>query len=209
MDAFEKPLVTILDTSVFADEEKFWAAYSAVSRERQQKVDAYRLPKDKHLSLGAGVLLEQGLSRLGIQNASLVCGENKKPYLKGCRNLFFSLSHSEPYAVCAFFDKEIGIDIEKLSEVSESVIKRVTTEKEYALLTKLGGEPKKEQFIRLWTVKESYVKYLGKGLSLSPGKLTVDFGENITIMHEGEKAEVVFQEFSLPGYKITVCYNAG
>ena len=205
---FKKPMVTILDTSVLCDEEKYKEAYSAVSQERRKKVDAYRLPKDKRLSLGAGVLLEQGLARLGIQDYSLRYGENKKPYLVGCPKLFFSLSHSEPYAVCAFFDKEIGMDVERVSDVSEGVMRKVTTEKEYAFLQNLSAEQKKEQFTRLWTAKESYTKYLGTGLSLSPQTLEVTLGETLAIMHGGMAAGVVFTEHTQDGYKITVCHGA-
>lgn len=204
----DKPTVIMLNTSVFDDEEKFNQAYADVSVERKKKIDFYRFKKDKKLSLAAGVLLEQGLKNLGIEKYSLRYGEYQKPYIEGYDNVFFNLSHSEDYSVCVFYKKETGIDIEKIADVSEDVIKEVTTGKEYKFLTGLDEETKKEQFYRLWSVKESYMKYLGRGLSVHPGEIEMTFNDDIEIVHNGKIAPVILQECKIDGYKMTVCYDA-
>ncbi len=202
-----EPLLTVFDTAVFGEKEAYQTAYRLVSTYRQRKVDSYRLCKDKHLSLGAGVLLEQGLHNLGITEYSLAYGEHGKPYLVDNESVFFSLSHSGTRAVCVFYEREIGVDIQKIKPVSDKLIKKVTTQTEYDYLMSCGEEERKLLFFRLWTAKESYLKYLGTGFSLSPKKLEVTFGKTITIKQNGKAASVVLEEQTLDGYALTMCYE--
>lgn len=202
-----EPLLTVFDTAVFGEEEAYQTAYRSVSTYRQRKVDSYRLCKDKHLSLGAGVLLEQGLHNLGITEYSLAYGEHGKPYLVDNESVFFSLSHSGTRAVCVFYEREIGVDIQKIKPVSDKLIKKVTTQTEYDYLMSCGEEERKLLFFRLWTAKESYLKYLGTGFSLSPKKLEVTFGKTITMTKDGNVASTVFDEQILDGYALTICYE--
>ena len=202
-----RPFVKVFDTSVFCDKEQFNNAYALMSEERKRKIDALSSDKDKRLSLGAGVLFEEGVKAFGVDDSSLRYGEHKKPYLKENDKLFFSISHSGEYCACAFYDKEIGIDIQKIKDVSDAVIKKVATDKEYDYLSSLDNIERRGEFTRLWTVKESYVKFLGKGLSLSFQKIEMTFDEEIKLIDEGKTADVIFEEQSIDGYKLTVCYK--
>ncbi len=202
-----QPILTLLDTAVFDEKEAYETAYQSVSEQRRKKVDSYRLCKDKHLSLGAGVLLEQGLQRMGITEYSLAYGEHGKPYLTDSEDVFFSLSHSGTLAACVFYKREIGLDIQKIKPVSEKLIKKVTTDTEFSYLINHSEDERKLAFFRLWTAKESYMKYLGSGLSLSPKRLEVMFGKTLTIKHDGNAVSVAFDEQTLDGYALTVCYE--
>ncbi len=206
-DIMQKPILKMLDTSVFCDENKFHEAYLKMDAERKQKIDRYRLDNDKRLSLGAGILLKEGLSELGVTAYSFAFGEHGKPHLDGQSNLFFNLSHSGKMAVCALFEREVGVDIQEIKPVSEKLIKKVTSEEEFAYLLTLDETKRQEELARLWTIKESYMKYLGTGLSLASEKLTVAFDESITVTCEGQKADVVFEEHPIKDYKITLCYQ--
>lgn len=205
----EKPIVKILDTSVFSDENEYQKAYISVSEERKNKVDFYRFPKDKFLSLGAGVLLREGLRQFGITEYSLRYGKNGKPYLGEYDNMFFNLSHSGVISAVAFYRTEIGVDIEKISDISKELVRKVTTKNEFSYIMGLDEEEQREQFFRLWTAKESYMKYIGTGLSLPPTDLEIDFGREISMMHLGKKVPIIFEEHTIEGYKITVCYEKG
>lgn len=204
---FEKPRISILDTKIFDDEGQYLNAYNSVSAERKEKVDFYRFDKDKRLSLAAGLLLEMGLSQFGIKEYSLEYGQYGKPYIREYDWLFFSLSHSGTLAACAFYDKEIGIDIELICDVTEPLIRQVSTDYEYDFLMHLDENQRKEQFFRLWTAKESYMKYLGTGLSLSPQELEICFNKNLTIRHCGTLVPVTFEEYCVDRYKMTVCIS--
>ena len=168
----------------------------------------YRFQKDRNLSLGAGVLLSEGLKNLGIEKYSVRYGGNGKPYLAEYEDVFFSLSHSGVYAAAAFYHAEIGMDIQKISEVSDFLIKKVATDSEYNDLMCLNAENKKIQFARLWAMKESCIKYLGTGLSLAPQRLEITFSDTPTIRKDGKTMHVKLEEYDIPGYKIAVCYRS-
>ena len=201
-----QPLLRIFDTGKFDSQELYEEAYNRVSSQRRQKVDALRFPEDKRLCLAAGYLLEEGLQELGVETPDLRYGPYQKPYLNQAEGLYFSLSHSGTYSVCAFFDREIGVDIEKIAPLSHKLVRYVCTDEEYQFLMQQSEQAQQEQFFRLWTAKESYMKYCGKGLSLPPRELEIDFSQPLSIKEKGNKAKVDFREHPIEGYKLTVCY---
>ena len=86
------------------------------------------------------------------------------PMLKG---LYFSLSHTKGIAVCAVADKEIGCDIERPgarrmdSESAIKIAKRYFAHEEYEMLL---SDPV-GSFFPIWTKKEAYVKWTGRGFA--------------------------------------------
>ncbi|MGN0348104.1 MAG: 4'-phosphopantetheinyl transferase family protein [Roseburia sp.] len=140
---------------------------------RRKKIERYRHLEDRCRSLGAGLLLEEGLRRRGFtlldgvrdcKKIAIVEGEHGKPYFSGCRELFFNMSHAGNYAVAAFSEKEIGVDIECLGRYRESIVRRFFCEDEKAYLD--AAEDTEQAFLEIWTKKESYIKALGRGISL-------------------------------------------
>lgn len=101
-------------------------------------------------------LLKKVLKKYNI-DYDLTYNEYGKPYLKN-NELYFSLSDCDNYSVCVISDKEIGVDIEKLT-YKERVLKKICTPEELKLVKN------KDDFTKLWVKKESYVKYLGIGIS--------------------------------------------
>lgn len=75
----------------------------------------------------------------------------------------FNISYSEEMVCTAISKKEIGIDIELIRKYNESLIKFVLSKDEREELNSVKN--KEEYFFRLWTLKESYIKAIGKGLS--------------------------------------------
>lgn len=203
---FNEPEVSVFDISAFDNLTEYEKAYRSLCAERRERVNRYRKEEDKKRALAASVLLQERLSNLGIRDFSIECGAYGKPYLKGRDDIFFSLSHSGNFAVCAVYDREVGTDIEVVSNVSEKVIRKVTTDEEFELLMSLGEAERNEQFARLWTAKESYVKRDGSGFLIPPTELSVDLGETLSISNNGKRKDVYFKEIFLSGYKFTVCY---
>lgn len=84
-----------------------------------------------------------------------------KPYIKELPEVHFSISHSGTWWSCAFAPQEVGLDLQLVQERNlEKLAKRFFHPRELEWLR--GKEA--PQFYRLWTYKESYVKYTGKGL---------------------------------------------
>ncbi len=114
----------------------------------------YKLFIEKNVS--SKDLLDRVLRQYKI-NDEIVYNEYGKPYLCG-NKFYFNISHSYEYTVLVISDREVGVDIEKIT-FKERVIDRVCTLEEKKLIKN------SIDFIVMWVKKESYVKYLGVGLS--------------------------------------------
>lgn len=80
-------------------------------------------------------------------------------YGKPCKdNYYFSLSHSNDYVVLGVSDSEIGVDIEMKRSRNPKLADYVFSDSEKAALKE------EMDFYRLWTSKESLVKYVGFGI---------------------------------------------
>ncbi len=201
----EKPRVSILDIRAFDDREFYDSAYRTVCDERRKKVDSRRFEKDKRLSLAVGYLLEKALEELGVPLGDITYGEWGKPSLKG-GGICFSLSHSGNYGVCAVYHKEVGIDIERVREVPPKLVSNICTKAEKRALEGIGAEELKDSFFRIWTAKESYLKYLGVGISQPFLTLETDFGECLTMRCKGELVPLTFETFQQDGHRVTLCF---
>lgn len=83
--------------------------------------------------------------------------------------LYFNISRTQGLVVCLVSSfKNAGIDIENTSNVSgpELLFKHVLMPLEIDRLKGLSGDSLKKQFLIYWSLKESFVKATGKGLSL-------------------------------------------
>ena len=55
--------------------------------------------------------------------------KNGKPYIPTLP--FFNISHSFPYVVCAVSNKEVGVDIEKVSRMKTTLSRQILSDTEY------------------------------------------------------------------------------
>lgn len=119
----------------------------------------------KAVKTEAHELLRSALIQYGIpeNKHEFIFNEYGKPELKYQCGLHFNISHCSDMAVCAVAKSCIGVDAEKIRDFPERVMKRCFTEFESDLVKK-SPSPKKT-FFQLWTLKESFVKAIGKGLS--------------------------------------------
>lgn len=84
-------------------------------------------------------------------------------------NLRFNLSNTTGLVACAVsMDCEIGIDVENITRTvdADAVAPSVFAPAELADFRKAGLEDQRERFFSYWTLKESYIKARGMGLSL-------------------------------------------
>jgi len=90
-------------------------------------------------------------------------GEHGKPYFPAYPKMHFNLSHSSGLAVCGIGESPLGVDVEAVRLLRERVLLRSFSTAEQELVEKSPYPD--EMFFRLWTLKESYVKALGIGIS--------------------------------------------
>jgi len=93
-------------------------------------------------------------------------GEHGKPYLPDLPGVHFNISHCLGTAVCAFAPAPVGADVELPRPFYPRLPQRVLAPEELALWERCAGEEvRRELFFRLWTLKESFLKCSGDGIS--------------------------------------------
>lgn len=135
-------------------------------------------------------------------------GDKGKPYLAD-HQMYFNISHSGKWVVGAFSDSEVGIDVELIREPNYEVAKRFYSNKEIKKLNSIEDKNlRKEYFFDLWTLKESYLKAIGTGLTKSLNSFTINnSGENITLVDDGLSVNnIFFKQYQFDKeYKLAVC----
>ena len=185
---------------------------NCLSPYRQQKIALLRHRKDKNRSLGAGLLLDHGLAVYGLQERSVEyeIGEWGKPVLKYRPEICFSLSHSGDYAVCTIGDKPVGNDIECVKEGRLKVADRFFAKEELEWLYTAGEEEERtRRMFRIWTMKESFLKAIGRGMSLSLGDFAIRMDEEsgrARVRHSFDAKYYHLKEYQeIDGYCTAVC----
>jgi 4'-phosphopantetheinyl transferase len=83
--------------------------------------------------------------------------------------LRFNLSHADGMIVCLVArNLEVGVDVEDPARAVEylNIGRRFFSAAEFAALASVPEDGRGERFFELWTLKESYIKARGLGLSL-------------------------------------------
>ena len=214
-----KNLLYALDTTALLDGDTYRAYFEQMDEDRKNKILSLKPEKSKRLSLGAGIVLKEGLRELGAGNATIITNDNGKPAPLNL-DFFFNLSHGGDVAVAAFSDHEIGVDVEKVRTFKDNLVKRVFLPREKELLenTISLGFDRNLVATYLWTVKEAVMKYYGIGLSMDPLNICLDTdGKNSYINKACQKTKIhVFykeienkgihiKNYEFDDYQISVC----
>lgn len=150
-------------------EAEYQILYQAASSHRQQKADSYRNFTDSVRCLAGEVLLRQALkTTFGHWDGfSLSQTGQGKPYLPHHPDFHFSISHSGNWVALAYGKTPVGVDIQEIREekARSATARRFFTPEEQEYLAQ--QEDYADAFTKIWTGKESYLKYLGTGLSKS------------------------------------------
>lgn len=88
--------------------------------------------------------------------------EYNKPFIVD-KNIFYNISHSNQFCVCAFSNKKIGVDIEKIRLTDLRTINFFATEKEKKYILK-DKKNIYQRLFQIYTLKEAYFKMKGQSL---------------------------------------------
>jgi 4'-phosphopantetheinyl transferase len=148
--------------------------------------------------------------KLGIKSKAIIFNksENGKPFLEN-RNAHFNLSHSGNWVVLALSKSEVGIDVELIRPVNYRIAERFFSPAEVRLLNTRKDNDKLDYFFDLWTLKESYLKLIGTGLTRSLNSFSIYHHHDEIRMKETGRtnnAAIFFRQYPLEeGYKLSVC----
>ena len=134
----------------------------------------------------------------------LVEGAHGKPYLKEYPLIHFNISHCMGLAVLAIGDCVVGIDAECVRPYREPLLKRVLSDAELRQMKEAGESEREELFFRFWTLKESYVKAVGCGITVPLQDISFQIGKNGEIACE--KTGWSFRQWKLAEkYIVSAC----
>ncbi len=198
-------LLFAADVSPLEDKKIFDFFYSLVPASRQEKTDRMKRSRDKLLTLGAGALLYYAAAARGVDlgSAEICYNANGKPYLKDYPDFHFSLSHSGSKVLCAVSDDRVGCDAEKAGRGNIKIARRYFTAQEQKFISE--ADDKDLAFCRLWTLKESYLKATGTGLTVALDSFSILISEN-GISVNADDNRFFFSEFGTDdGYRYACC----
>lgn len=195
------------------DRQVFDTLLTHLPPENREKITRKVFAQDRLCSLWSDVLARTMLcSILGIRNTALVFSNNEfgKPLLEGHPDCHFNLSHSGDVVLCAFDNRPVGADVEKIRDRGLEIAERFFSKMEYDRLNRKSVIERAEAFVDLWTLKESYIKALGKGLSKSLGSFSIfPDGQQVYVEDDENKNarnEYFFRRYFIKhGYKAAVC----
>ena len=131
--------------------------------------------------------------------------EGSKPRFERDIGIHFSVSHSGDYWVCAVSRREVGLDIQfRGAEYRREIAKRFFHPEEYEYLESNDYR----DFFTIWTAKESYVKFNGRGIGgLSDFSVVSSFtGGETAGRIRGEISGIRIRFFSFdPDYCMCLC----
>ena len=186
-------------------------AHVLLSEDERERAARFRFPVDRDRF----VLARAGLRRIlaayeGIDPTEIAFEYSKfgKPKLRTSHaNIKFNASHSaERGLVACTRGLEVGVDIECLHRNLDvdDLARRFFSEKESEKLSALPDDIRRLAFFRCWTCKESYLKAVGKGLSLGLDQFDV----SMVVASPAMVLSRPNQEFALENYFL-VAFGVG
>lgn len=180
--------------------------YRFISEDKLKKIINYKVMNSKKQSFYGELFLKYIL----IKNFNFKFSEIKfsfnnygKPYLTN-NNIYFNISHSKNFVIIAVSDKEVGVDIENINTTIPIDMKIFHLEEQINFLN-LNEEKTRSLFFNLWTAKESYVKFIGKGLSIPFNQFYVDIFTNYIYVNNQKQSCNIKNLFLSDRYASYVC----
>jgi 4'-phosphopantetheinyl transferase len=137
-----------------------------------QRIDQYAFQRDVKFTLIGQLLIRYLLNRVFQKKSSsflLQRTKSHRPFIQSNPSFDFNLSHhNQLVCIAGTFDGQIGCDTMnyRMDKIRKELLRKKFTINEYELI-----EQNPENFSRLWCLKESYVKWLGRGIGFQFSRL--------------------------------------
>ena len=167
------------------------AALALLDTEERQQHQRYIPPAKRHEYLVTRVLVRTVLGKmLGLPPATLHFVKNEwgRPALAPgllSANIHFNVSHTDGLVVCLVSSEhEVGVDTELLSRAPTllRLAPNVFASDELEALSALPEKKQAQRAVHLWTLKESYIKARGMGLSIPLDSFAFRFDQSNIIL---------------------------
>lgn len=183
-------------------QEEYNEFLKLIRQDKRERIAKILHKEDQYRSILGEILLIKLLKEFNIEYNSIHITTNQygKPYIQDL-DVYYSISHSHEYVICAISNKEIGIDIEKIRHIAPVTLKQYATTNEIEYITSIDKLYERRCF-EIFTLKESYFKCMGCDLREI---LNVEFhisNDSIQCSHTGYSFNLVD---TIDGYVIAIC----
>jgi 4'-phosphopantetheinyl transferase len=166
-----------------------------LSRTEIDRAAKFYFEQQRNEYIAAHALTRRMLSEVGggaPKDWVFSIGHWGKPIIEGRNDLHFSLSHTDGLVACAISREVVlGIDAEPTNrECFFDVALRFFAPEEQIWLMSLPKASRSRGFLRLWTLKEAFVKATGMGLSYGLENFVVLFDPlRVSLGNEGQATQ--------------------
>lgn len=181
-----------VDNTVFSRDDENLC--NLIPLKKKLRIKKYFFDIDKKLCLYADLLTRVLACKNGnLSNYDLLFSKNSfgKPFITNIPNFKYNLSHTKNAIAICVSDNEVGIDVEKIRDININLAKRFFTQDECDYITE---KQTSLRFFEVWTKKEAYLKFIGKGLSVQLNSFSVL-----------ELDTAIFSTFYIGDYIVSVC----
>ncbi len=135
---------------------------------------------------------------VNIENVIIKENEYGKPEIISENNLHFNISHTCGAVCCAISDSSVGIDVEKIGEIREIITKKCFSENETAFIES------PDDFYKLWTLKEAYLKATGTGINRPLTEIEFYDLDNCLFRDSGVVVSFKFYSTTVDGFALSI-----
>jgi len=192
--------------------------YASLNPAERQRAESFYFAPDRQAYVAAHALLRHSLSAVIPGEPAdwrFVTGPLGKPQLADPPpgfDLRFNLSHCRSrVAVALALDVDVGVDVEALdrtARIDPDIADAYFAPDEAAALRAIGDEARRrEQFLRLWTLKEACIKATGRGLSQPLDEFSVDPERLLVRSQPLPMAELRLAQWRVAEHLVAVAVN--
>lgn len=179
-----------------------------LSLERREKILKFKNTEDKKRSMLSELLMRKTAGNfcgLAPNQIKICYNPYGKPYIANLRHFKFNISHSGNYVAIATSKYKIGVDIERIQDIDLTIAQRCFTLSEYAYICSCKSP--QNAFYQMWTLKESYIKAIGKGLHLPLNAFEISIDNKIAYLKTYNKHNLMFTYMKLNEYMLAICHQ--
>ncbi|EEL67380.1 4'-phosphopantetheinyl transferase family protein [Bacillus mycoides] len=145
--------------------------------------------------------------KMNNEEIRFIYNEYGKPFVENFSDFHFNISHSGEWVVCATANSNVGIDIERVSDIEAlKLANEFFSEEEFYDLSNMNSDEQINYFYDIWTLKESYIKTIGKGLYIPLNSFSIKKESRTLISYKNIPKDFYFRQYSIePNYKISAC----
>ncbi|HDX9580239.1 TPA: 4'-phosphopantetheinyl transferase superfamily protein [Bacillus pseudomycoides] len=193
--------------------QTFLMLLNCVSNEKRERIKRFKRKEDAYRTLMADILIRSIiLTKYGVSNQEITFIYNSygKPFLSWDSSFSFNVSHSGKWVVAIVGQRQlVGIDIEEIQPIGMEIARRFFAPEEYEDLKVKKEKGRLLYFYDLWTLKESYIKAIGCGLSIPLDSFVIQrrglLGQFAIRQNHSQKS-FFFRQYDIDAvYKLSTC----